>query len=143
MLRSHVKGLHSYTAVWKILDWLLQHKNIKADLVQLCGYYQYVPAFKAVLKVHKKGCLSSSAMETFLQSVCNDDLTKRSVHILDMSNDKKATKQQLTLFLKELKEMGYEVRSSRTNLSIDNESYLIPYAFPTLSPQSVQLNKKL
>lgn len=42
-----------------------------------------------------------------------------------------------------LKECGYEARSRATNPRIPDGFVLVPYAFPTLSPQSVQLRKKI
>lgn len=143
ILRSFSRGLECYTAAWKILDWLLQDKNIKADLVQLCGYYQYEPSFKASLNIYKKNSLAKQGMEKILQGVCDHILTRRNYHVSELSQETGVSKKDLKGFLSELKKIGYEVRSSGTNLSIDDETYLIPYAFPTLTPQSVQLNKKL
>jgi len=42
-----------------------------------------------------------------------------------------------------LRKMGYEVRNNNTNPQIIAGDYLIPYAFPTLTPRSIQLRKKL
>jgi DNA (cytosine-5)-methyltransferase 1 len=42
-----------------------------------------------------------------------------------------------------LKRLGYEVRSHNTNARIPAGKLLIPYAFPTLNPKSIQLFKEL
>jgi len=42
-----------------------------------------------------------------------------------------------------MRSLAYEVRNARTNPQIPEGSYLIPYAFPTLTPLSVQLRKSL
>jgi DNA (cytosine-5)-methyltransferase 1 len=46
-------------------------------------------------------------------------------------------------YLESLRRLGYEVRNNKTNPQISQGKYLIPYAFPTLMPKSVQLRKKL
>ena len=40
-----------------------------------------------------------------------------------------------------LRRLGYEIRNHNTNPQIAEGDWLIPYAFPTLSPLSVQLRK--
>jgi DNA (cytosine-5)-methyltransferase 1 len=42
-----------------------------------------------------------------------------------------------------LRSLGFEVRNHNTNPQIKPGAYLIPYAFPTLGPMSVQLRKSL
>jgi DNA (cytosine-5)-methyltransferase 1 len=42
-----------------------------------------------------------------------------------------------------LRKLGYEVRNHNTNPQIQYGDYLIPYAFPTLTPRSIQLRKTL
>lgn len=42
-----------------------------------------------------------------------------------------------------LKGIGYEVRSHNTNPQIEEGDYLIPYAFPTLNPRSIQRRGRL
>ena len=46
-------------------------------------------------------------------------------------------------YLLQLRDMGFEVRSHKTNPQIALGDYLIPYIFPTLTPKSVQLRKSL
>ena len=42
-----------------------------------------------------------------------------------------------------LRELGYEVRNHKTNPQIPANCLLVPYSFPTFTPQSVQLRKTL
>jgi DNA (cytosine-5)-methyltransferase 1 len=42
-----------------------------------------------------------------------------------------------------LRELGYEVRSSKTNPQLPRGALLVPYCFPTLSRKSVQRHKEL
>ena len=42
-----------------------------------------------------------------------------------------------------LRGLGYEMRNENTNPELPAGSYLIPYAFPTFAPQSVQRRKRL
>jgi DNA (cytosine-5)-methyltransferase 1 len=42
-----------------------------------------------------------------------------------------------------LRSLAYEARNNHTNPQIPRGSYLIPYAFPTLNPMSVQVRKSL
>jgi DNA (cytosine-5)-methyltransferase 1 len=42
-----------------------------------------------------------------------------------------------------LRVLGYEIRNHTTNPQIGEDMWLIPYTFPTLTPLSVQLWKKL
>ena len=42
-----------------------------------------------------------------------------------------------------LRSIGYEIRNNSTNPQIQEGYWLVPYAFPTLTPQSVQLRKRV
>jgi DNA (cytosine-5)-methyltransferase 1 len=52
-------------------------------------------------------------------------------------------KRGLIRLLRELRRLGYEARSHDTNPQIPKGSFLIPYAFSTLTPDSVQLRKRI
>lgn len=141
-LRTHVKGVRSYTALWKTFDYLLARDNIKADLVQLCGYYQYLPAFNQELLVFQDS-FEEKDMQHFLQYICFGDIVGKILSLHDLSMKTVLSENTILHLLSRLKEIGYEVRSSGTNISLNNDSYLIPYSFPTLTPSSVQLSKRL
>ncbi len=52
-------------------------------------------------------------------------------------------KNELVEIAEYLRKLGYEIRNHRTNPQIEEGYWLIPYAFPTLTPQSVQLRKSV
>ena len=144
ILESYTQEENAYTAIWKAFDFLLQNQGFKADLVQLCGYYQYAPAFNAKLIMHDTiQIFENDLLNQTLPLVCSGRVTRAAYETEDLAEvlDIKAT--EVPVILSKLKSMGYEVRSSGTNLSIGKNTYLIPYIFPTLTPQSVQLRKKL
>ena len=51
--------------------------------------------------------------------------------------------EEIRTAFEKLRAMGYEIRNSNTNPQIAEGEYLVPYAFPTLNPRSVQLRKSL
>lgn len=53
------------------------------------------------------------------------------------------SKEELIDVAEFLRMLGYEIRNHRTNPQIEEGYWLVPYAFPTLTPQSVQLRKKV
>jgi DNA (cytosine-5)-methyltransferase 1 len=142
-LLSFAKGEEAYLAAWKAFDFLLQNYGFKADTVQLCGYYQYAPAFKAMLQIHDVKSFSDSDLSNALSAVCNGMIIRASYNADDLAKQLEVPLSDLPKILIKLKNLGYEVRSSGTNLAIDDNTYLIPYSFPTLTPQSVQLRKQL
>jgi DNA (cytosine-5)-methyltransferase 1 len=128
-----------FTALWKAFEDKLIGLTGMADLVQLSGYYQYSPrirgrlTFNPNLKIgqfwHVVKCVVegigvatqlSEPELAFLWAVNTDDVFS---------------------YLQSLRHLGYEVRNHNTNPQIHKGEYLIPYAFPTLNPKSVQLRK--
>lgn len=130
-----------FTGLWKAFEEKLYETCGVADLVQLSGYYQYAPrmsasmSFTSSLKVdptwHVVSCIvqgigvADQLPAHHLASLWGIDATEVLPH------------------LRTLRRMGYEVRSHNTNPQIADGDYLIPYAFPTLTPRSVQLRKRL
>ena len=128
----------TFTALWKAFEERLLEVTGTADLVQLSGYYQYQARIKievirhpnapfwhllcAVLSGVGVACQWSSA-QFALAWGCDEH--------------------QVPNFMQQLKILGYEIRNANTNPQIAVGEYLIPYAFPTLKPQSVQLRKRL
>jgi len=128
------------TLGWKAFERVVTDSNIRADLVQLCGYYQYVPAFVSNLILPQA---SQSWKWKALTAVHLGVSTREILTSNDIANRLEITVNRVTQFASWLKEMGYEVRNHSTNPQITNGSYLIPYAFPTLSTSSVQFRKTL
>ena len=143
MLRSYSRSINSYLALWKTFDYLLCKNNIKADIVQLCGYYQYAPLFSQTLTTHDNYIFNDINNKLMLESVFSGKIVRKTLSLKKMSELIKMPEKMVLLQLNALKNIGYEVRSSGTNLSLAHHSYLIPYAFPTLTPMSVQLNKRI
>lgn len=42
-----------------------------------------------------------------------------------------------------LRELAFEIRNQSTNPQMKEDEWLLPYKFPTLLPESVQLSKSL
>jgi DNA (cytosine-5)-methyltransferase 1 len=61
----------------------------------------------------------------------------------DLADEWNISPNKVLEYAQRLRRLGYEIRNSVTNPQIENEEWLIPYAFPTLTPQSVQLRKSL
>ncbi len=131
----------AFTALWKAFEEKIAHVTSVADLVQLNGYYQYAPRFRAQMILTPE--ISANPHWKALQLVVNGTGVAKQMpeeHLalllgLDGNN--------VLPFLERLRLMGYEVRNNNTNPQIDAGDFLIPYTFPTLTPRSVQLRKNL
>lgn len=128
----------SYPATWKAFERELTANAIKADLVQLNGYYHYIPKLVC-------GCFVADTLPHagILKKVVEEN-TVPSILTTEQLAEKWETESDAVLGAAQyLKSIGYEIRNHSTNPQIDEGSWLIPYAFPTLTPLSVQLGKKL
>jgi len=137
-------SLFLLTAAWKAFDYYIAKKNIKADLVQLNGYYQYTPRI----------CIKPRELE-YTEATEPPYQWQTVKHVLEgigvrqtMALEKLAALWHLALddtidSLIMLRALGYEVRSHYTNNQIPDGHVLIPYAFPTFTPKSVQMRKTL
>lgn len=129
----------TFTACWKAFEVELQRNHLKADLVQLCGYYQYQPLIQAELVVSGrtpwkwKGLVAVVAGRGVRQTLPTHQISQ----VWGIAPDK------LMEFAGFLKSVGYEVRNNSTNPQIPPDHWLVPYSFPTLTHQSVQLHKEL
>lgn len=130
-----------FTALWKSFEEKLTQMTGMADLVQLSGYYQYSPRIKGVLTFHPH--LTVEPFWHVVQCVVSGlgvatQLSAKKLALLWGVNA-----DDVFSYLQSLRNMGYEVRNHNTNHQIVRGEYLIPYAFSTLTPKSVQLKKKL
>ncbi len=138
ILRINSEVSLAYTAAWKAFEKELASKSIKADLVQLNGYYQYesnlIFKCKHYPTTHRgvviKNILEHRGIPTILT-------TRQLAEKWGVQED------EIYEIADYLKRVGYEIRNHNTNPQIDAGCWLIPYAFPTLSPLSVQLWKTL
>lgn len=138
-------SLWHLTAGWKAFEHYLAKRNIKADLVQLNGYYQYDPKIRMVVKMLKNPPLSLDASSPFvvIKEVLEGRGVRQIISLEDLSNLWNVPLEEVINSLIKLKELGYEIRSEFTNNQIPQGHILIPYAFPTFNPNSVQLRKPL
>lgn len=128
----------AYTVAWKAFERELIDNAIKVDLIQLNGYYQYAP---------KLVCNCTIAPEVPNAAAIKSVLEENAVPVI-MTTEQLAEKWKTTVddvlgIAEYLRGLGYEIRNHYTNPQIEHGNWLIPYAFPTLTPLSVQLWKKL
>lgn len=126
------------TIVWKAIEYALSSISLKADLVQLSGYYQYPSQISCVLT--GDGLPLSS---TILEVITNGVATRKLLSEEEMALKLGTTAADINAIAKQLRKLGYEVRNHNTNSQIPNGYWLIPYEFPTLTPLSVQLRKQV
>jgi DNA (cytosine-5)-methyltransferase 1 len=130
-----------FTSLWKALEALINEQYKVDDLVQLSGYYQNGTKVRARMEI-----IGGEPIPAQWRALCKivggigvaTQITARSFAELW-----EVPKADVVPTLHALRSMGYEVRSNNTNPQITVGDYLIPYAFPTLTPRSVQLRKKL
>jgi DNA (cytosine-5)-methyltransferase 1 len=132
----------TFSIAWKTLDYLLKSKKIKDDIVQLSGYYQYVPMIKAALNFSNNRKFCSKMWNIFLLMLQKQPI-KNIITYNEFAEIFSINKSKVMEYAKKLKEFGYEIRNSNTNSQIQNNCILIPYFFPTLTHLSVQLRKEL
>ena len=127
-----------FTAAWKAFDHELIINSIKADIIQLNGYYQYIPKMKSSCTLPDE----FPYREIVAKIVSGENVAnKRTAQ--ELSRDWNISEALLCDVAEFLRKIGYEIRNHNTNPQIDEDIWLIPYAFPTLTPQSVQLRKKV
>jgi DNA (cytosine-5)-methyltransferase 1 len=128
------------TAAWKAFEEEVRVRFDLADLVQASGYYVYDQQIRASVVKGPK-----SMRWRLLRAVCEGRGVggTASLDVLRDAWGLDVDDVRLQGLLRELRSWGYEVRSSRTNPQIPPGEYLVPYAFPTFTPRSVQRNKSL
>ncbi len=127
-----------YTAAWKAFEKELADNGIKADLVQLNGYYQYTPRMIAAAWIAEDAPYAS-----VLRSVLATRDIPEIVSTEALADRWKIGADDVLAAAKYLRSLGYEIRDHNTNPQIEPDHWLVPYIFPTLTPLSVQLWKKL
>lgn len=138
ILISKSMDTRSLTAAWKAFERELTTNAIKADLVQLNGYYQYCPKF-----VCSCTFVDSFLYSNVLKKVIEMDSVPRILSTYELSETWQIEPKDVLPVACFLKSLGYEIRNHKTNPQIGIDDWLIPYAFPTLTPLSVQLWKSL
>lgn len=135
----------AFTATWKAFEAALRDTGAKIDLVALSGYYQYAPRIAAQLTA-QTGRAHTAKDQLFWECLADvvagvgtrETNSHRFFGQLWGLGDR-----AVLAFCQQLKAAGYEVRNHHTNPEIRDGSVLVPYAFPTLQPASVQRKKSL
>ena len=125
------------TMAWKVLDRELITNAIKADLVQLNGYYQY-PS-NIICELLDTTLPNRNIFEPIISGMCvgRNLSTQTLASIWRISENSVLNTAQL------LRSLAFEIRNNVTNPQMKENEWLLPYKFPTLLPESVQLNKTL
>lgn len=131
------KSWTGVTMAWKVLDRELILNNIKADLIQLNGYYQY-PS-KLCCELIESTLPDANIFSSILsgETVSQNLTTSQLAALWHISADSVLSKALM------LRELAFEIRNKSTNPQMKEDEWLLPYKFPTLLPESVQLNKSL
>lgn len=130
-----------FTALWKAFEENLSKATGKADLVQLSGYYQYKSRISGVMNFCSKTKINP--FWRVVQCITRCIATSTQLKAQEFAEYWGVNEKDVFSYLQLLRTIGYEVRSHNTNPQIPVGEYLIPYAFPTLNPKSVQLRKTL
>ncbi|WP_198555572.1 DNA cytosine methyltransferase [Colwellia sp. 75C3] len=142
MIELHWNGdcLRNYIVVWKFFEDQLRRQGLKSDLVQLAGYYQYMPSVKIEWCPNT---LSNSKTYQLISKLTSLEFTRRNM-LIDTIDDLISSFNLDTMStLREYKKLGLDVRNSNTNPMLKEQEILIPYEFPTLYGRSVQYSKEL
>ena len=142
LLSSSTLDIKAHTVLWKAFERELAAHKMKADLVQLNGYYQYPSNLVFAFELGA-GQVDEPELWQTVANIYDDRANNviRPAHRLARAYD--LPEQALTQAFLTLREAGYEIRNSNTNPEIEEGCYLVPYKFPTLSPLSVQLKRNL
>ncbi|MDF5720242.1 MAG: DNA cytosine methyltransferase [Rhizonema sp. PD37] len=140
-LCSQNLDIQLFTGLWKAFEEKLIEITGMADLIQLSGYYQYTPRISRIMTFTPE--LKVNLFWRVVQYVVKGIGVASQLSTQDLASLWGVQAENLFSYLQSLRIMGYEVRNQKTNPQIPRGEYLIPYAFPTLTPRSVQLRKDL
>ena len=130
-----------FTGLWKAFEEKIVEISGIADLVQLCGYYQYHAKIKAQLQFENYH--QNHSIWRIIQLITQGVGVGQQIESQKLAFLWECDYSSLMDYLVELKNIGFEVRSHKTNPQISLGDYLIPYIFPTFTPKSVQRRKSL
>jgi len=128
----------AFTAAWKAFELELVQNCIKADIVQLNGYYQYIPKLRCKCEYQ-----ADYPFGSILKNILEGNAISKIQNTQELAEKLNIQGSDVLLVAEHLKSIGYEIRNHFTNPQIEIDNWLIPYSFPTLTPRSVQLRKKL
>ena len=136
-LKIYSNSWFAITVAWKVLERTLITSKIKADLVQLNGYYQYQSQIICTLKTNNLDKIN------IMRPIISGEIVGRELTNADFAKAINVNEDEVLEHAKWLRVLGYEIRNSHTNPQIPEGVWLLPYKFPSLLPESVQLNKTL
>lgn len=138
LMKSYSSRINSFTVAWKALENIIASKGVKADLVQLNGYYQYRPELNCK-------CRFNVAFEysDIISRIVSGENVREIVDEAKLAEAWGVPRECVVDIAVALRKMGYEIRNNKTNPQIQPGQWLIPYAFPTLNHMSVQLGKEI
>ena len=134
--RICTEDVSGYVMAWKVIEGEINRRGLKADLVQLNGYYQYPSKIRCELK-------TTDTRLSFLEHIVDGSLTQRFISSEELSKEWDVPIEEVMERAEFMRTLGYEIRNHNTNPQIEEGFWLIPYPFPTLTPRSIQLHKKL
>lgn len=145
ILTIQQSSLFLLTGAWKAFEYHVALHHMKADLVQLNGYYQYEPKIATHILNYEYVPTSQDAMHVWetLKYVLEGVGVRRIVSLEELTELWKLTFSEIIDAMLKLRALGYEIRSEFTNNQIPQGHILIPYAFPTLNSKSVHMRKIL
>lgn len=136
-LKSFSRKEKSILALWKSLEKLVNEVELKDDLVQLFGYYQYKQRYTATIKIYDSSLEKKSFWRIFSR-ISEGYGVGKLLPIVELSQIYSIQPESLLSELRTLKRLGFEIRNNNTNQQIPNGMILIPYAFPSLNERSLQ-----
>lgn len=134
----HSDSDESFTVGWKAFEQELIDNVIKADIVQLNGYYQYNPKLQCRYECNKPSCF-----DFVLQDIVDGGCVGKLISTSTLADRWNVNQSDILDIAEKLRFYGYEIRNHNTNSQIAEGEWLLPYAFPTLTKLSVQLRKKV
>lgn len=144
ILISYEWNLKCLLILWKAFEKEIIENQIRADLVQLNGYYQYNPIFKIeFLMTSKEIPIKQKATWMFLENLVEDLDNGKIRDLNELAYLYDIDSSSVVSALKDLKSIGFEIRNHNTNPEIPENHYLIPYKFPSLNNLSLQLKTSL
>jgi len=137
LMESYAENTSSITAIWKFLETLIKKYIHKDDLVQFFGHYKSSQNFTINIDYCNTHNFSDP-MWKVLSCVSKGYLVSKLSKVAAISSEYKLDEDELITGIKELKDLGFEIRSHNTNKQIKEGFLLIPYSFPTLNERSLQ-----
>lgn len=133
--------VETHTALWLAFEEFLREVYGKYDLVQLSDYYYYPSRIQTHFTFSRRRPPGKiwKALRAVVegQGVGERLIVERLAKLWGLKDA------DVLPVLQALRDLGYEVRGTSTNLQMSPGEYLVPYAFPSLRAKSVQRHRRL